>query len=308
MDLSSTHIHLLLNHFPTIGFMIGLGLYVISLIGGTHFHLKQAALVIMVGIALITLPTYVTGNAAAEALRGTEGVSQKLMEMHEGSALVSLFLMEFAGLFAWLALWQLRRSGRVPRWTSAMVLVLAVLTLLVVSRASNLGGEIRHPEIRVTQEAPTEQLAREIGNFVRDTPWVWVVCETLHFIGLTLLIGVILLVDLRMLGVVRNIPFSALDRLLPWAILGFGINIITGMLFFAAATGQYTKNPAFFWKLIFIMLAGFNTLYFTFDKTWTLDARSEAPMLSKAMAVSAIVLWVGVMYWGSMLPFIGNAF
>ena len=308
MDLSPTHFHLLLNHFPTIGFIIGLAIYVISLFGGTHHHLKQAALVVFVAISLITLPTYVTGNGAAEALLGSEGISQKLMEMHEGAALISLMLMEITGLFAWLALWQLRRSGRVTRPTSAIVLILAFATLLLVARAAALGGEIRHPEIRVTQEAPTEQLARVIGNYVRDTPWVWVVCESLHFVGLTLVIGVMLIVDLRMLGVVRGIPFTALDRLLPWAIIGFGVNVITGMLFFAAASGQYTNNPAFIWKLIFLMAAGANTLYFTFDKTLTLDARAEAPMLSKALAMSALVLWVGVMFWGSMLPFIGNAF
>ena len=61
MDL--THAHLLLNHVPTVGFVIGLMLFVISLIAG-NAELKRASLVIFVGIALVTLPTYVTGNAA----------------------------------------------------------------------------------------------------------------------------------------------------------------------------------------------------------------------------------------------------
>jgi uncharacterized membrane protein len=312
MDLSTTHIHLLLNHFPTVGFIIGLAIYFVSLFGGTHHHLKQAALVILVGIAIVTIPVYVTGNAAEEALRGNPEisgqVSLKLMEMHEGAALASMIFMEITGAIAWLALWQLRRFGRVSRWTSGVVLVLGVLTLATVSRAATLGGEIRHPEIRVTEEQPAEQLGRQIGNFVRDTPWVWVTCETLHFVGLSVLIGVILLADLRVLGVIRGVPFSALDRLLPWAILAFGINVVTGMLFFAAAPGQYTKNPAFFWKVIFLMLACANTLYFTFDKTWMQSADREAPASSKVLAVTALALWFGVMYWGSMLPFIGNAF
>lgn len=308
MDLSPTHIHLLLNHFPTIGFIIGLGIYVVSLFGGTHHHLKQAALVIFVGVALITIPTYATGNAAMEGLSDAEGVSTVLMEMHEGAALMALLLMEITGMFAWLALWQLRRFSHVGRGTTTVLLVLAVLSLAVVSRAANLGGEIRHPEIRVTAEAVEVQFGRLVGNFVRDTPWAWVASETLHFVGLSLIIGVMLFVDLRMLGVIRGITFRAMDRLLPWAILGFGLNVITGMLFFAAAPGQYTQNPAFYWKLIFLMVAGANTLYFTFDDTWMADDNREAPALSKALAVSAIVLWVGVMYWGSMLPFIGNAF
>ena len=63
MDLSPTHLHLLLNHFPTVGFIIGLTLYVAALYANSD-HLKQAALVIFVGVAIITIPTYASGNAA----------------------------------------------------------------------------------------------------------------------------------------------------------------------------------------------------------------------------------------------------
>ena len=81
------------------------------------------------------------------------------------------------------------------------------------------------------------------------------------------------------------------------------------MLFFVSAPEQYTANIAFFWKIGLMMLACFNGLYFTaYDRAWALVPGTAAPALSKAMAVSALVLWVGVMYYGSMLPFIGNAF
>jgi hypothetical protein len=60
--------------------------------------------------------------------------------------------------------------------------------------------------------------------------------------------------------------------------------------------------------MVFVLLAGFNTLYFTFDRSWALEPGRDAPTLSKAAAAGAMFFWVGVMYWGSMLPFIGNAF
>jgi hypothetical protein len=66
-------------------------------------------------------------------------------------------------------------------------------------------------------------------------------------------------------------------------------------------------NPAFYWKLIFVVAAGLNTLLFTFDRNWLVEGR-PAPALTKVIAVTALFFWVGVMYWGSMLPFIGNAF
>jgi uncharacterized membrane protein len=316
--MDPTHIHLLLNHVPTVGFGVGIAMFVMSFLGRSH-DLRQASLVVLVGIALLSIPTYATGNAAQMNLqdRGevsdgtTEGmVTLSLIESHEGAAFLALGFMELTGALAWLALWQFRRTSRLSPGMGGVILVLSLLTMGLMAQAANLGGLINHPEIRGVEEATTfaGHLARTVGNYVRDTPWTWIAAETLHFIGLSLLIGIILLIDLRVLGFMPQVSFAALDRLLPWAMLGFALNVFTGMLFFAAAYGQYTNNPAFFWKLVFVMLAGANTLYFTFDHTWATEPGREAPALSKAAAVGAMFLWVGVMYWGSMLPFIGNAF
>ena len=67
MNMNLAHLHLLINHFPTIGFIIGLGLFVLHLIGKSD-ELKRASLVVFVGIALMTLPTYMTGSAAQEMI------------------------------------------------------------------------------------------------------------------------------------------------------------------------------------------------------------------------------------------------
>jgi hypothetical protein len=81
------------------------------------------------------------------------------------------------------------------------------------------------------------------------------------------------------------------------------------MLFFVGAPQQYTQNPVFIWKMALMMLAGINVLYFTiFDEPWTVGPGDDAPFTAKAVAASALVLVVGVLYCGRMLPFIGNAF
>ncbi len=314
MDL--THIHLLLNHFPTIGTIIGGGLFLLSLITKSD-DLKRASLAILLGLSLIAIPTYMSGNGAQDAIKSLPGVSKSLMEAHEGAAMVGLALMEVTGAFAWLALWQFRRLGRVPNWNLSVILVLTVVSFGVMARAANMGGEIRHAEIRASQGkvetvapiARQRALARTVGSFVTDTPWMWPTCETLHFIGLSLLCGVVFLVDLRVLGVMRGVSFASLHRLLPWAALGFGLNVVTGMLFFIGIPGQYIHNASFYWKIGLVMLAGANAVYFTlFDEPWSLGPGEEAPLTAKIAAVSAMVLWVGVMYCGSMLPFLGNAF
>ena len=87
------------------------------------------------------------------------------------------------------------------------------------------------------------------------------------------------------------------------------MNLITGMLFFIAAANQYTQNVAFYWKVAFLLGAGAHFLYLTvFSKTWGLKIGEEAAALDKLVAMTGIGLWVGVIYWGRMLPFIGNAF
>ncbi len=314
-EFTPTHLHLLLNHFPTIGFIIGLLMYVVALVAKSD-HLKVGSLAVLVGISIVTVPTYITGNAAGEViciatnLPGAcpDGVtSRSLIDQHEGAALISLLFMVLTGGLAWLALWQWRRFGDIAKWNQGLVLVMGAVTLALVSRAAALGGEIRHPEIRVTPDSTTKAFGRVAGEFISNTPWTWITAETLHFIGLTLLLGVLTLVLFKALGYLNSVTYDALDRLLPWAILGYGLNTVTGMAFFAAAPYQYIHNVAFYYKLAFLIAAGLVTILYTFDPSW-LHEGDRASGRSRLLAGAALFLWVGVMFWGSMLPFIGNAF
>ena len=308
------HVHLLLNHFPIIGTLIALGLYLFALIGRSE-DLKRASLVIFAGIALLSIPTYMSGNGAEEALRKLPAVSKNAIMAHNNAALVSLIFMELTGMFAWLGLWQSRRFLHARNWTVVTVLLLSVVTVYFMTLTGNTGGQIRHSEILSAQEstslanASVPMFAGGLSMFVTSTKWMWPTCETLHFIGLSLLMGIVLLVDLRMLGVIRRISFPVLHRLLPWGILGFGINVLTGLLFFIGQPDQYIKSTPFQWKMALVLIAGANALYFTmFDEVWVLAPEDEAPMQAKVAAGSAVVLWVAIMWCGNMLPFIGDSF
>jgi uncharacterized membrane protein len=246
----------------------------------------------------------------------TKGVSTAAIDTHESAAFVALGFMELAGALAWLGLWQFRRQGRIPQGTLMAVLVVGLATFGLMSRAAMLGGEIRHPEVRtgpVAAEtaAPQDQpISRVIGTAMAEWKWCWPASETLHFIGLCLLFGVVLVVDLRMLGFLRGVSYETLHRMLPWGVLGFGLNVATGMLFMIGAPPSfYVTNSVFFWKLGLILVAGVNALYFTvFNQAWVVDASDAPPFASKLAAASGIVLWLGVIFCGHMLPFIGRSF
>jgi uncharacterized membrane protein len=318
--MNLAHIHLLLNHFPTIGFGIALALFLVALVGKNE-DLKRTSLVIFFLIAAIAIPTYLSGSAALETLcsgpeRGCPpGVSKATIFNHEDAALLAFVAMEIAGFMSWIALWSLRMRSRSLRSSFPGVLIVALVTWVLMSRAAYIGGEIRHPEIETAAQPPAandaeaEGVVRTLGLYVTGHTWVWPSSETLHFVGLSILFTVVLLIDLRILGVAKRLSYSALYQMLPLGMLGFAVNLVTGMVFFIAAPEQYTKNPVFYWKIVFVVLGAINILYFMLiEEPWAVGEGDEAPLTAKLVAGSAIFLWVGVLFFGHMLPFLGNAF
>jgi hypothetical protein len=325
---------------PTVGSVVAMGLLVLALVRRDE-PLKLAGLEVLFVIAVLTLPVYMSGVAAHQKLRNQPDVSDDAMKVHQDAALAGFAVTEFAGFLAWIALWQSRRRGRAALGLVPAVLLLSIVALALMARAATLGGDIRHPEIRtdVTAGAPAPGLstvegpagdperfvATAISEYMVDSPWAWPAAETVHFLGLCLSFGVLLAVNLRILGVMENVAFADVHRLLPWGMLGFGANLITGMLFFIGQSKQYIDSAPFYWKVVFLMIAGANFLYLTvFKKAWANrgdvgavaggpggprnNIGFDASLADKAMAVSSIVAWLAVLYAGRMLPFIGHAF
>jgi hypothetical protein len=144
-----------------------------------------------------------------------------------------------------------------------------------------------------------------LGAAVRQSRWLFATGETLHFIGLSLLVGGILIVDLRLLGFLRRIPVRAALAFLPWVIVGFVINLATGILFFSADPYMYWPNPAFKLKMFLILLAGLNALIFTVMEhrhALTLGDDDDTGTFTKVTAGLSLSLWLGVLLLGRLLP------
>src|SRR6266550_580739 len=283
------HLHLLLNHFPTVGMIVGFGIFLLALMKKSA-DLRRGGLAVLFMIALIALPTYMTGYSAAKALKGAPGVSQELIDIHQRSALFALIFMEATGIVAWYGLWQSRRNVSAGTRNTAAVLILAAVTIGLMAGAANIGGEIRHPEI-LSSPAPTPTaglvapawLASDyITKYQYRHPGAWKTLETIHFMGLCLLFGVVLVANMRLLGWMRNAPLEGFHRLLPWGVWGFVANAVTGMMFFIGQAFQYIENPAFHWKVLCILLAGGDVLYLTWhDEIWAMGPGDTAPLTVK---------------------------
>jgi len=312
--MNLAHFHLLLNHVPTVGFAVGVCLFLAGLLQKDE-KVQRVGLGILFAVAVLCIPTYLTGVAASEILLDRPGISSELMEAHQDAALSAFAVMELTGGLAWLALWQFRRYARAPRAVLVAIVFLSVAAFAMMAQAANLGGGIRHPEIVSPSAAGAPVIntawlkTTSLQAFINDTNWVWPACEAIHFIGLGLAFGVVLLLNLRMLGMMKAVSFADLHRTLPWGMLGFAINLVTGMLFFIGVPEQYTNNPPFQWKIACLVLLGANLIYFTsLTDPWRVPAGGDAPRSVKLMAVSTIVLWVGVVYFGRMLPYLGGAY
>src|SRR5262245_40308543 len=331
-DVNLPHLHLLLNHVPTVGAVVALGLLIAAFIRRDE-RLKLVGLEVLFAIALLTLPVYMSGVGAYQKIRTQPGVSDAAIRLHQDVALYGFTWMEFAGFIGWVALWQARRHGHAARGLVPVVTGLLAMSLLVMARAATIGGDIRHPEIHMaavpdegspsapeatapsTAAVPTidpkDFFAAKISNVMVNSPWAWPASETIHFLGLSLSFGVLLAINLRILGAMKQVPFADVHRLLPWGMLGFGANLITGMLFFIGQPRQYIDSAPFYWKVVFLMVAGANFLYLTvFTKAWAADRNGgwDSNLVDKAMAVTSIFAWLAVLYGGRMLPFIGHSF
>ena len=141
------HVHLMINHFPVVGVIGAVLLLLYALIKKSE-EVKLVSLGAFVLVALITIPVYVTGGYAEDAVKNFPGVTEKFIGQHEDIAFYALILMETLGIFALMGLLLLRRSGKIPRWVISAVLVLSLITTAVIGFTANLGGQIRHTEIR----------------------------------------------------------------------------------------------------------------------------------------------------------------
>lgn len=141
--------------------------------------------------------------------------------------------------------------------------------------------------------------------------WIWPLAETLHFVGLALVLGIAGFFDVRLMGFFRQIPVRAARELMPYAMFGFALNLVTGLAFFIGHPEQYVHNIAWWLKVASLAIAGGNALAFELIAASTavpLGAGEDTPMRAKAIGLISLVAWVSVLYWGRMLPFIGDAY
>jgi hypothetical protein len=144
--MNDAHLHLLFNHLPIVGSLIGL------LILAAGIFLKQplvrkTAFAVLIFSALVTLPAFFTGEGAEEIVEELPGISHNLIHEHEEAAELALWLSEALGIIALIAFYLEHIQHKFSGMANFFTLIFSIGTFVSFAKTGNTGGEIHHPEI-----------------------------------------------------------------------------------------------------------------------------------------------------------------
>ncbi len=144
--------HLLLNHFPIIGSLLGIGVMAYGYLTSSA-QVKKTALWIWAAMAAVAIPVFLTGEPAEESVESIASVSEALIEQHEEAAELALWLMEALGLLSLATLAVGWKKDALSKPLVLLATVLSLATFAAMAHTGYLGGQIRHSEIRSSMAA-----------------------------------------------------------------------------------------------------------------------------------------------------------
>ena len=153
--------------------------------------------------------------------------------------------------------------------------------------------------------------ASGLGVAMRQWLWLYPSVEIVHIVGIGLLFGSIVVLDLRLLGLGRNIPVKNLARhTLPWTAGSFLLIVPSGLMMFVAHATDFISSPVFAIKMCLIMAAGanaalFHAMTFRTADVWDSEEMRKLPPPASARLAGALslLLWISVIACGRLLAY-----
>lgn len=154
--MNGHYIHLLSNHFPIVLLLTGFVVLTYGLL--KHIKtIKQVGLMILLAASLFTIPTYVSGEGAEEAVEHLAGTSESSIEEHEEGAEFGFAFMEIVGVLSLISLLLSLKDHKYSLWANRITWILGLFTITVLTRVGQTGGQIRRPELRSNSISDTTQ-------------------------------------------------------------------------------------------------------------------------------------------------------
>jgi hypothetical protein len=147
-----------------------------------------------------------------------------------------------------------------------------------------------------------------LAEVMRHSLWTYPIVEIVHIVGFAILVGSVVLFDLRLLGFSRTVSIRSLERhLLPWSWVALLLIVPSGVAMLSAHATDFAGNPAFRVKLLLIAFAGVNALTFhygVFRSVSTWDQHQPTPLAAKAAALLSLAIWLGVITCGRLIAYL----
>jgi hypothetical protein len=140
---------------------------------------------------------------------------------------------------------------------------------------------------------------------MRESMWIFDITETIHTLGITLVAGTIMLVDLRLLGLgLRREPLrDVVSRIVPWTLTSFCLMVITGGWLFAGEASKLYHSAAFRIKLVLLLLAGLNALIFHLTVYRRAAEWGAIPARARLAGLVSLLLWAGIIAAGRSIAY-----
>lgn len=147
-----------------------------------------------------------------------------------------------------------------------------------------------------------------LNQWIAETYWLWPVLEIFHFIGLSIMLGALLIIDARLLGMLRTYDAGSVKRLVPLVWVGFCINLASGTMFFVGDPMRYSINIGFQIKMLLILVAGLNVVVYQLQVRPQLTGWNTVsmPTIARLVAIASLVTWGGVLLLGRLIPYVGT--
>jgi hypothetical protein len=147
-----------------------------------------------------------------------------------------------------------------------------------------------------------------LSAMVRQSNWLFSTLDTIHTLGIVLVAGTIMLVDLRLLGFgLRSVPVAQLvARIVPSTLGGFGLMVVSGGLLFSSEAVKMYHSPAFRIKMLLLALAGLNALIFhrtIYRDVAHWDPASVVPARARLAGLLSLVLWIAIIAAGRAIAY-----
>lgn len=147
-----------------------------------------------------------------------------------------------------------------------------------------------------------------LNQWIGETYWLWPVLEIIHFIGLSVMLGALLIIDARLLGMLGTYDTTSVKRLVPLVWFGFCINLASGTMFFIGDPMRYSINIGFQLKMLLILIAGLNVVVYQLQVRPQLTGWNTVsmPTIARLVAIASLATWGGVLLLGRLIPYVGT--